>query len=91
MSEHPPEFGGSEKWRSLISAYGSLAITTSTPGFKKLSTVLISALSTEAYSVFYSGVQSIHFLTSFDVTNGLFLAFLVGNGLSNNEILAGLY
>ena len=29
----PPEFGGSGKGRSLISAYQSLAITTSTPGF----------------------------------------------------------
>ena len=37
----PPEFGGSEKGRSLISAYRSLAITTNTPGFKKLSTALI--------------------------------------------------
>ena len=36
-----PEFGGSEKGRSLISAYQSLAITTNTPGFKKLSMVLI--------------------------------------------------
>ena len=36
----PPEFGGSEKGRSLISAYQSLAITTNTPGFKKLSTAL---------------------------------------------------
>ena len=36
----PPEFGGSEKGRSLISAYRSLAITTNTPGFKKLSTAL---------------------------------------------------
>jgi hypothetical protein len=34
----PPEFLGSEKGRSLISAYRSLAITTNTPGFKKLST-----------------------------------------------------
>ena len=33
----PSEFGGSEKWRSLISAYWSLAITMNTPGFKKLS------------------------------------------------------
>ena len=32
------EFGGSEKGRSLISAYRSLAITMNTPGFKKLST-----------------------------------------------------
>ena len=31
----PPEFGGSEKGQSLISAYRSLAITTNTPGFKK--------------------------------------------------------
>ena len=37
----PSEFGGSEKGRSLISAYRSLAITTNTPGFKKLSTALI--------------------------------------------------
>ena len=36
----PPEFGGSEKGRSLISAYRSLAITTNTPGFKKLNTAL---------------------------------------------------
>ena len=36
----PPEFGGSEKGRSLISAYRSLAITTNTPGFKKLYTAL---------------------------------------------------
>ena len=34
----PPECGGSEKGRSLISAYRTLAITTNTPGFKKLST-----------------------------------------------------
>ena len=32
-----PEFGGSEKGQSLISGYQSLAITTNTPGFKKLS------------------------------------------------------
>ena len=31
----PPEIGGSEKGRSLISAYWSLAITTNTPGFEK--------------------------------------------------------
>ena len=36
----PPEFGGSEKGRSLISAYRSLAITTNTPDFKKLSMLL---------------------------------------------------
>ena len=36
----PPEFGGLEKGRSLISAYRSLAITMNTPGFKKLSTAL---------------------------------------------------
>jgi hypothetical protein len=36
----PPEFGGSEKERSLIYAYRSLAITMNTPGFKKLSTAL---------------------------------------------------
>ena len=33
----PKEFGGSEKGKSLISAYRSLAITTNTPEFKKLS------------------------------------------------------
>ena len=38
----PPEFGGSEKGQSLISAYWSLAITMNTPGFKKLSTALLS-------------------------------------------------
>ena len=32
----PPEFEGSEKGRSLISAYQSLAITASTSGFEKL-------------------------------------------------------
>ena len=37
----PPEFGGSQKGRSLISAYQSLAITTNTPGFEKLNTALI--------------------------------------------------
>ena len=36
----PPEFGGSEKGRSLTSSYRSLAITTSTSSFKKLSTAL---------------------------------------------------
>ena len=36
----PPEFGGLEKGQSLISAYQSLAITTNTPGFKKLNTAL---------------------------------------------------
>ena len=35
---------GSEKGRSLISAYRSLAITTNNPGFKKLSTELIGIL-----------------------------------------------
>ena len=40
----PPEFGGSKKGRSLISAYRSLAITTNNPGFKKLSTELIGIL-----------------------------------------------
>ena len=37
----PPEFGGSKKGRSLISAYRSLAITESTSGFEKLSTALV--------------------------------------------------
>ena len=36
----PPEFGVSLKGQSLISAYQSLAITASTSGFEKLSTVL---------------------------------------------------
>ena len=36
-------FGGFRKRRSLISAYWSLAITMNTPGFKKLSTALLSA------------------------------------------------
>ena len=36
----PPEIGDSEKGRSLISAYRSLAITTNTPGFEKLNTAL---------------------------------------------------
>ena len=35
-----PEFGGSQKGQSLISAYQSLAITTNTPGFEKLNTAL---------------------------------------------------
>ena len=38
----PPEFGGSEKGQSLISAYRSLAITASTSGFEKLSTALVT-------------------------------------------------
>ena len=38
----PPEFGGSQKGRSLISAYQSLAITTNTPRFEKLNTALAS-------------------------------------------------
>ena len=36
----PLEFGGSEKGQSLISAYQSLAITTSASGFETLSTAL---------------------------------------------------
>ena len=39
-SRAPLEFGGSQKGRSLISAYQSLAITTNTPGFEKLNTAL---------------------------------------------------
>ena len=42
----PPEFGGSEKGRNLISAYWSLAITTNTPGFEKLNTALIVHIGT---------------------------------------------
>ena len=37
----PPEFRGSQKGWSLISAYLSLAITTNTPGFEKLNTALM--------------------------------------------------
>jgi hypothetical protein len=40
----PPEFGGSQKRQSLISAYLSLAITTNTPGFEKLNTALMQSL-----------------------------------------------
>ena len=40
VPEQPPEFGGSEKGRSLISVYQSLAITMNTPGFEKVSTAL---------------------------------------------------
>ena len=36
----PPEFWGSERGRSLISAHQSLSITASTSGFEKLSTAL---------------------------------------------------
>ena len=36
----PPEFGGSEKGQSLISAYRCLSITASTSGFEKLSRAL---------------------------------------------------
>ena len=39
----PPDFWGSQKGQSLISAYQSLAITTNTPGFEKLNTALIEA------------------------------------------------
>ena len=37
----PPEFRGSQKGRSLISAYQSLAITKNTPELEKLNTALI--------------------------------------------------
>jgi hypothetical protein len=40
VPERTPEFGGSQKGQSLISAYQSLAITTNTPGFEKLNTAL---------------------------------------------------
>jgi hypothetical protein len=40
----PPEFGGSQKGRSLISAYKNLAITTYTPGFEKLNTALVDSV-----------------------------------------------
>ena len=42
-SRAPPEFGGSGKGRSLISAFWSLAITTNTPGFTKLNMALLSS------------------------------------------------
>ena len=48
----PPEFGGSQKGRSLISAYQSLAITTNTPGFEKLNTALFN-LSKTIWTVQY--------------------------------------
>ena len=44
VARAPPEFGGSEKRQSLISAYRSLAITTNTTGLKKLNTALLYAL-----------------------------------------------
>ena len=40
----PSKFGGSEKGQSLISAYRSFAITTNTPGFKKLNTALLTGV-----------------------------------------------
>ena len=53
----PPEFGGSEKGRSLISAYQSLAITTNNPGFKKLSTALVSKQLTQLTDQLNSSLQ----------------------------------
>ena len=50
----PPEFGGLEKGRSLISAYRSLAITTNAPGFKKLSTVLQRQTKTVYAQLYYA-------------------------------------
>ena len=43
----PPEFGGSQKGQSLISAYQSLAIIKNTPGFEKLNTALPSKISSD--------------------------------------------
>ena len=40
VARAPPEFGGSQKGTSLISAYQSMAITINTPGFEKLNTAL---------------------------------------------------
>jgi hypothetical protein len=40
VPEHPWNFGIQKREQSLISAYRSLAITTNTPGFKKLSLAL---------------------------------------------------
>ena len=45
----PPKFGCSEKGQSLISAYRSLAITTNTAEFKKLSMSLDSLISEGLY------------------------------------------
>ena len=45
----PPEFGCSEKGQSLISAYRSLAITTNTAGFKRLSMSLDRLISEGFY------------------------------------------
>ena len=53
VARAPPEFGGSEKGRSLISAYWSLAITASTFGFEKLSTSLAVRLAV-AFSLLYT-------------------------------------
>ena len=51
----PPEFGGSQKGRSLISAYQSLAITTNTPGFEKLNTALWYICRSERVNFWYAG------------------------------------
>ena len=45
----PPEFEGSEKGRSLISAFWSLAITASTSGFEKLSTALLLSIKLKVF------------------------------------------
>ena len=49
----PSEFGGSEKGRSLISAYRSLAITASTSGFEKLSMALHMITKFEIHIAFF--------------------------------------
>ena len=50
----PPEFGGSQKGRSLISAYQSLAITMNTHGFKKLNTALYLHANLEPHFTLHS-------------------------------------
>ena len=58
----PPEFGGSEKGRSLISACRSLAIKTNTPGFEKLSMALVCKMIEYYQKCFklFSDVRSLH-------------------------------
>ena len=53
----PPEFGGSEKGQSLISAYWSLAITESTSEFEKLSTALQVQIVLDRSKLFWIGLN----------------------------------
>ena len=41
VPEHPRNLGAQKRGEALISAYRNLAITTNTPGFKKLNTALL--------------------------------------------------